>query len=256
MTAPQDAALRSSGVFASPDSHFSVLEHAHPEAILTWAAQTIERLAVATSFQSSGLAILHLLRKTRPDVPVLFLDTGFHFPETLEFKDRIVKMWGLNLIELRGEHGSAERQAATYGPGLYRSDPDRCCNINKVAPLQRALEGYDGWISGLRRDQSPLRAGTPIVEAQLLPSGREVLKIHPLARWSRSQVDSYVADNGIPTSPLLDRGIASIGCWPCTAAIADGEAEREGRWAGLAKTECGIHTFGRADGPKVTEAEQ
>lgn len=257
MTDTQGAiAAPSTRGFASPDGHYSVLEHAHPQAIVRWAAETIENLAVATSFQSSGLAILHQLRSIRPDVPVLFLNTGFHFPETLEFKDRIARMWNLNLVELRGEHGSAERQADIHGPELYRRDPDRCCHINKVLPLQKALEDYDGWISGLRRDQSPLRSATPIVEAQMLPSGDEILKIHPLARWSRAEVNSYVADNGIPTHPLLEKGFASIGCQPCTAAVGDEDAERDGRWNGISKTECGIHTFGRADGPVVTEAEQ
>lgn len=257
MTEAQGAvAAPSTRGFASPDGHYSVLEHAHPQAIVRWAAETIENLAVATSFQSSGLAILHLLRSIRPDVPVLFLNTGFHFPETLEFKDRIARMWNLKLVELRGEHGTAERQAEINGPELYRRDPDRCCHINKVLPLQKALENYDGWISGLRRDQSPLRSATPIVEAQMLPSGDEILKIHPLARWSRAEVNSYVADNGIPTHPLLEKGFASIGCQPCTAAIGDEDAERAGRWNGTSKTECGIHTFGRADGTVVTEAEQ
>lgn len=242
--------------FVSPDSHYADLYDAHPLEAIRWAAHTIDRLAVATSFQSSGLTILHLLKRIRPDVPVLFLNTGFHFPETLEFKDRIARMWGLNVIELRGEHGSPERQAEIHGAELYRRDPDTCCAINKVRPLQDALENYDGWISGLRRDQSPLRAATPIVEAQMLPSGREIMKIHPLATWSRTEVNSYVADNGIPTNPLLERGFASIGCWPCTKAVGDSDSERAGRWSGFDKTECGIHSFGRAHGPKETEAEQ
>lgn len=251
-----ESRVRAHDDFASPDTHYSVLEHAHPQAVVTWAAETIPDLAVATSFQSSGLAILHLMRQVRPDLPVLFLDTGFHFPETIEFKDRIVRMWGLNLVELRGEHETPKHQAEIHGPALYRSDPDTCCHINKVAPLQAALADFDGWISGLRRDQSPLRAGTPIVEAQMLPSGEEILKIHPLARWSRAEVNSYVADNGIPTHPLLERGFASIGCRPCTAAISAADDERSGRWNGSGKTECGIHTFGRSDGPIITEAEQ
>jgi phosphoadenosine phosphosulfate reductase len=184
-------------------------------------------------------------------LPVLFIDTGFHFPETLAFKDEIVKQWDLDLVELRGEHGSAERQAEIYGPKLYERDPDRCCQINKVEPLQPALEGYDGWISGLRRDQSPLRAQTPIVEAQMLRSGSEILKVHPLARWTKEQVAGYVREHEIPTHPLLEKGFASIGCWPCTRAVRNGEAERDGRWDGLGKTECGIHTFG-----KQTEADQ
>lgn len=242
--------------FVSPEEHYGDLASGDPLAILGWAVSTIDRLAVATSFQSSGLVILHMMRTIKPRVPVLFLDTGFHFDETLQFKDRIAEMWDLNVVVLRGEHGSARRQAEIYGPALYQRDPDKCCFINKVEPLQRALADYDGWISGLRRDQSPLRAATPIVEAQMLPSGDEVMKIHPLAHWTRDDVGAYVAEHGIPTHPLLERGFRSIGCQPCTRAISDDEEERAGRWDGRAKTECGIHSFGTENGPRQSEAEQ
>lgn len=238
--------------FASPDLHLSDVAVAGPRDVLTWACSTIDRLAIATSFQSSGLVLLHMLRDIRPDLPVLFLDTGFHFAETLEFKDRIAGMWDLKVVELRGRHGSVEGQNEQYGPRLYERDPDRCCFINKVQPLQEALEEYDGWISGLRRDQSPLRASTPLVEAQMLPSGDEILKIHPLATWSKEQVTGYIADHGIPVHPLLEQGFGSIGCRPCTRAVAGNEDERSGRWDGSSKTECGIHTFGRSQ----SEAEQ
>jgi phosphoadenosine phosphosulfate reductase len=243
-------------MFTSPDIHYADINVDDPSTILRWSAATIDRLAIATSFQASGLVILHLMRDIRPDTPVLFLNTGFHFPETLDFRSRIIDMWDLKLVELRGEHGSPEAQAELYGPELYKRDPTKCCAINKVEPLQRALEGYDGWISGLRRDQSPLRADTPVVEAQLLPSGNEVMKIHPLAHWTRQQVADYIIEHEIPTHPLLEKGFASIGCWPCTRAIQAGEDERAGRWDGLAKTECGIHMFGRAGGPKEIEAEE
>lgn len=242
--------------FVSPEEHYGDLETGDPQAILEWAAGTIDRLAVATSFQSSGLVILHMMRSLRPGLPVLFLDTGFHFDETLRFKQEITEMWDLNVVDLRGEHGSARRQAEIYGPALYQRDPDKCCAINKVEPLQRALQNYDGWISGLRRDQSPLRAETPIIEAQMLPSGDEVLKIHPLAHWSREDVAAYVKEHSIPTHPLLERGFRSIGCQPCTRAISDDEEERAGRWDGQAKTECGIHSFGKPDSPRQFEAEQ
>lgn len=242
--------------FASPEEHYADLETGDPLTIMKWADQTIDRLAVATSFQSSGLVILHMMKDLRPDIPVLFLDTGFHFDETLEFKEKITKMWDLNVVDLRGDHGSARRQAEIYGPELYRSDPDKCCFINKVEPLQRALQDYDGWISGLRRDQSPLRAETPIVEAQMLPAGDEVMKIHPLAHWTREDVALYVSEFSIPTHPLLENGFRSIGCQPCTRAISDNEDERAGRWDGLAKTECGIHSFGKEHGPRQSEAEQ
>jgi phosphoadenosine phosphosulfate reductase len=242
--------------FVDPGAHYADLERGEPEDILRFAVATIDRLAVATSFQASGLVILHKLIDIKPDLPVLFLDTGFHFAETMEFKDRIAKMWDLKLVELHGEHGSVDRQTQIYGPELFKKDPDRCCFINKVLPLQNALEEYDGWISGLRRDQSPLRGDTPMVEAQLLPSGNEVLKVHPLARWTRTEVDAYIAEHKIPTHPLFEKGFASIGCWPCTRAVKAGEEERAGRWDGNTKTECGIHSFGKPHGPKETEAEQ
>ena len=241
--------------FVAPALDYDRLDHAEPQDILRWAAASIDSLAVATSFQSSGLVILHMLNDIRPGLPVLFLDTGFHFRETLEFKERITKHLKLNLVVLRGEHGSVEGQTAKYGPELYRRDPDKCCHINKVDPLMKVLEDYDGWISGIRRDQSPLRAGTPIIEAQMLPSGNETLKIHPLANWSKAQVAAYLKDNKIPTHPLLEQGFPSIGCFPCTRRIQAGEDERAGRWENLGKTECGIHTFGKPDGPVRTEAE-
>ena len=243
-------------LFVDPTLDPSALQDASPETVLRWTAESIDRLAVATSFQSSGLVILHMLRAIKPDLPVLFLDTGFHFEETLAFRHRIAEMWDLKVVDLRGAHGSAERQAELYGTELYRRDPDTCCAINKVKPLQAALEEFDGWISGLRRDQSPLRAETPIIEAQLLPSGNEIMKIHPLARWNRADVELYTQRHNIPTHPLLEKGYRSIGCWPCTRAIREGEAERDGRWEGLAKTECGIHSFGKLHGPQQSEAEQ
>ena len=241
--------------FVAPALDYENLDHAEPREILAWTAASIESLAVASSFQSGGLVILHMLNSIRPGLPVLFLDTGFHFRETHEYKARITELLGLNLVELRGDHGSVEGQTARYGPELYRRDPDKCCHINKVEPLQRALEDYDGWISGIRRDQSPLRAGTPIIEAQMLPSGNETLKIHPLANWTRDQVAAYLEQHDIPTHPLLEQGFASIGCFPCTRRIVPGEDERAGRWEGLGKTECGIHTFGKPHGPVRTEAE-
>lgn len=230
--------------FEPTPERYHQLEISHPREVLEWAAGSIESLTVATSFQSSGLVILHMLRDIRPGLPALFLDTGFHFPETLEFKDRIVELFGLNLIELRGAHGSREAQEEEFGPDLFRRDANHCCHINKVAPLQAALQNYDAWISGIRRDQSVWRQSTPIAETQMLESGRPILKIHPLATWSRSDVEDYVRENDIPTHPLYERGYRSIGCWPCTSPVVTSDDERGGRWAGLEKTECGIHTIG------------
>jgi phosphoadenosine phosphosulfate reductase len=239
---------------ASPPSRID--REGDPREILEWATYAVDRLVVATSFQSSGLVILHMLREVKPDMPVLFLDTGFHFAETLQFARAKTEEWGLKLVVLKGKHRSPERQAELYGPELYRRDPNLCCHINKTEPLQEALAEFDGWISGLRRDQSPERAtSVKISQPQMLPSGRAILKIHPLANWTKADVDSYVAEYNISTHPLLEKGYASIGCWPCTRAIAEGESERDGRWAGLDKSECGIHTFGQ-DNPRQTEAEQ
>ena len=243
-------------LFVDPSLDPSALQDASPDDVLRWSVDAIDRLAVATSFQASGLVILHKLREIRSDLPVLFLDTGFHFTETLEFKEQITELWDLKVVDLHGAHGNAVKQAEIYGAELYKRDPDACCSINKVRPLQNALEEYSGWISGLRRDQSPLRAETPIIEAQLLPSGNEIMKIHPLARWNKADVDAYVAEHSIPTHPLFERGYMSIGCWPCTRAVGANEQERDGRWAGLAKTECGIHSFGKLHGPQESEAEQ
>lgn len=247
---------RVSEEFASPDVHFAELAEAQPQEILSWAFSTIGDVAVATSFQSSGLVILHMTRGLGLRPPVLFLDTGFHFGETIDFRHRIADEWDLDVVDVRGEHRSAEGQAALYGPELYRRDPEKCCFVNKVEPLQKALEDYDGWISGIRRDQSPMRAETPTMEAQMLQSGKEVLKIHPLAHWSRDDVAAYVTENAIPTHPLLEQGYRSIGCSPCTRPVRADEDDRAGRWSNLSKTECGIHLFGKPDSPRQSEAEQ
>ena len=240
----------------APIVDLDALENAHPHHILSWAAKSVERLAIASSFQSSGLVMLHMLQSIRADLPVLFLNTGFHFDETIAFKNRIVEMWDLNIIDLRGKHGSVPQQNLAYGPELYRRNPDQCCFINKVEPLQRALEEFDGWISGLRRDQSKIRSRTPIAEDQELMSGRDVIKIHPLANWTKADVHRYLAKHDIPTNPLLEQGYASIGCAPCTSATGARELdERAGRWQGLDKTECGIHEIG-SSGRSRQEAEQ
>jgi phosphoadenosine phosphosulfate reductase len=240
----------------SPDGDIAVLDHAHPGDIMRWAIDGVDRIAIATSFQSSGLVLLHLLRDIKPDIPVLFLDTGFHFEETLAFRRQIAGLWDLKVVDLRGKHGSVKEQVRLHGAELYRRDPERCCFINKVEPLQDALEEYDAWISGIRRDQSPMRAATPVVEAQMLPSGNEIMKIHPLADWSREDVAGYISTHEIPTHPLLEQGYPSIGCWPCTRAVTPDEGERAGRWEAFNRTECGIHTFGKPHGPQETEAEQ
>lgn len=201
-------------------------------------------MAVVSSFQASGLVIMHMLNTLGLSLPVFFLDTGFHFEETLRFQEEVTRRWSLDVRVLRGRHGSVQEQERVYGADLHATDPDRCCTINKVEPLQDVLENFDGWISGLRRDQSTARSSLGMVGYQVLPSGRRIAKVHPLAHWTRRQVDAYLDHHGVATHPLLERGFESVGCWPCTRFMGPHEEKRAGRWFGMDKTECGIHTEG------------
>jgi phosphoadenosine phosphosulfate reductase len=213
---------------------------AEAQEILRWALDSVERVAIASAFQADGTCLLDMAVAIRPDVPVLFLETGFHFEETLAFKRELTERLGLNVVELRGEH-TPQSQAAAFGERLYERDPDRCCRINKVLPFSRALHGYDAWITALRRDSSPSRAGTPIVEQYELEPGRPMVKANPLATWTRRDVWAYLKDRGLPHHPLYDLGYAQVGCAPCTRLVFPGEDERAGRWDGAQKVECGIH---------------
>jgi phosphoadenosine phosphosulfate reductase len=221
-------------------------EREDPESILRWALETVDRIAVASAFQAEGTCVLHMATRIRPDVPVLFLETGFHFPETLAFRDRLTERLSLNVIELRGDH-TPETQAAEFGDRLYERDPDLCCHLNKVVPFTRALHDYGAWVTALRRDSAPTRANTPILERYELEPGRAMLKVNPVARWSRAEVWRYLAEHDLPHNPLYDRGFAQIGCAPCTRAIRAGEDERAGRWDGSAKIECGLHVHEPAE---------
>ncbi len=218
----------------------ALYEHAHPCETLAWAFENVPRLVIASSFQVGGLVNVYFARELVGRVPVLFLQTGFHFPETLAFRDRVVSAWGLDLIETEPTLGP-DRQERELGPELYRTDPDRCCELNKVLPLQRTLDRFDGWVTGLRRDQGPSRAGTRIFEREILRSGRAIWKINPLARWSKDRVWALARAYDIPVHPLYEQGYASIGCAPCTRPVLPGEDERAGRWSDSGKTECGIH---------------
>lgn len=199
------------------------------------------RAAVSCSFQAGGVALVHMLVRQSPDIPVLFVDTGYHFAETLAFRDELASAWKLNLVVLRADTTVSEQEAA-HGL-LHRSDPDLCCAIRKVEPLYRALEAYDLWFTGVRRDQASSRAGTRLVERKLLPAGHVVEKVNPLARWSEQDVDDYHRLHRIPRHPLSAHGYRSIGCAPCT--VPSGAADpRAGRWDGR-KLECGLHTLAR-----------
>jgi len=217
-------------------------EGAHPREILAWAFEYIPDLAIGTSFQLGGLVNIFLAREVVDPVRVLFLETGFHFPETLEFRDRLVDNWGLEMMNTTPTLGP-ERQAKEIHPELYRVDPDQCCYLNKVLPMEAALESLGGWATGVRRDQSPTRLNTNIFEVQELTSGKVIWKVNPQAHWTRAQVEEFVRQHDIPTHPLYEQGYISIGCAPCTRPVSADEDERSGRWDGFDKAECGIHTF-------------
>lgn len=189
-------------------------------------------IAVTSSFQTQSLPLLHMVSQIRPETPVLFVDTGFHFPTTLAFRDQVVGRLGLDLRVLRPAPVRAE-----LGAQPYKRDPDLCCFRNKVEPFLEARRGLAAWVSGIRRVQTAARGDTPVAER--LEDG--VYKICPLVAWSDADVDSYISQHGLPRHPLDARGYASIGCEPCTRRVRAGDDPRSGRWAGLEKTECGLH---------------
>ena len=187
--------------------------------------------SVTSSFQAEDVVLVDLVRQVRPDVPVLFLDTFHHFPQTLRYRDEMAERWNLNLINLR---------AAESSVGLWQTSTDDCCARHKVGPLFAALESYDVWFTGLRRDQSPSRASLQHVEPFTLKSGKVLRKVSPLAAWSTKDVWMYAKAHDIPLLPLYELGYSSIGCEPCTSLPLDPSNPRSGRWQGQ-KLECGIH---------------
>jgi phosphoadenosine phosphosulfate reductase len=216
-------------------------ERAHPREIVQWALleSGLPRVALASAFQAEGTCVMHMATELVPDVRVLFLETGYHFAETLAFKTQLTERLGLNVVDLAGEH-TVESQAAALGPRLYERDADRCCDINKVQPMMRALRELDGWVTAFRRDSSPTRANSPFVDRYEFEPDRWVVKINPVANWTRRDTWAYLTEHDLPHNPLYDLGYASIGCAPCTRMPFAGEPERAGRWAGLSKWECGI----------------
>lgn len=217
-------------------------ETATPQEIVRWALEDsgIERIALASAFQAEGTCVMHMASLVRPDVEVLFLETGFHFAETLGFKEQLAERLGITVTDLVGAY-TVELQEATFGERLYERDPALCCDINKVRPMFDALQKLDAWVTAFRRNSSPTRAKAPILDRYELEPGRRMLKINPVANWTRRDTWAYLRENDLPHNPLYDLGYASIGCAPCTRMRFEGEPERAGRWAGLSKWECGIH---------------
>ena len=196
---------------------------------------------VTSSFQAECVVLVHMLVSRRPGIPVLFLDTGYHFPETYAYRDQITAQWNLNLLNLTPKL-TVDEQESQFGL-LYRASPDRCCGMRKVEPLFAALECYDTWFAALRREQSKSRANLQAADDFKLPSGKRLRKISPLANWSARDVWAYLERHGIPRMPLYEKGYTSIGCMPCTSVPVDANDPRSGRWSG-AKLECGIHIQG------------
>jgi phosphoadenosine phosphosulfate reductase len=221
-----------------------LLEGASPEEIVLWAVETFfPELTMATAFGPEGCVILSLLAKIKPSVYVFNLETGYQFNETLDLRDRLAAKYGIEVDFARPELSVAEYERRHGGP-LYESNPDKCCGDRKLAVLRRTLRGYSAWMSGIRRDQSPHRANAPIVGWDRKFG---LLKISPLANWTKTDVWKRITDEEIPYNPLHDRGYPSIGCWPCTRTVLFGEDERAGRWSGTSKTECGLHTLDDAE---------
>jgi phosphoadenosine phosphosulfate reductase len=224
--------LREIAEIAGPE-----LELSPAETIIGWAVETFgERFCVASSMADAVLA--HLASTVAPGIDVVFLDTGYHFVETIGTRDAVEATMPVNVVTLAPEL-TVREQDERHGADLWSRDPDLCCALRKVLPLQRGLSQYDAWASGLRRDETHNRVITPVVGWD---ETKGKVKVSPLARWTQDDVDRYVTEHGVLVNPLQYDGYPSIGCWPCTRRVAPGNDARSGRWAGTSKTECGIHS--------------
>jgi phosphoadenosine phosphosulfate reductase len=212
------------------------LEGASALEILGWADEQFgPSWAVASSMADA--VVPSLAAKVRPGVDILFLDTGYHFAETIGTRDAVGATLPVTIRTLTAKQ-SVEEQDASFGARLYERNPDQCCALRKVMPLRKALKDYSAWASGLRRDEADTRKGVGVVEWD---EQRSMVKLNPIAAWNQDDVDRYIADNGILVNPLLSDGYGSIGCWPCTRRLKPGEDARAGRWSGTNKVECGLH---------------
>jgi phosphoadenosine phosphosulfate reductase len=212
------------------------LEGAHPLEIIRWAVDEFDDGFCVTSSMADAV-LPHLASRVKPGVPVLFLDTGYHFAETIGMRDAVAATLPVTVHTIRPRRTVAEQDAAE-GPRLFARDPDRCCALRKVEPLDRGLEPYTAWASGIRRDESFTRRRVKVVEWD---ARHGMVKVNPLARWTQEDVDAYIAEHGVLVNPLVEEGYPSIGCAPCTRRVAPGGDPRSGRWAGSGKVECGLH---------------
>jgi phosphoadenosine phosphosulfate reductase len=240
-----------------PDSGFSQHEIVEacvrlagkpPQEILRWAVQTFfPRLTMATAFGPEGNCIIHMLAEIEPRVRIFNLETGYQFPETLEVRERVRERYGIEVELVRPEMTVADYEEEHGGP-LYVHRPDQCCHDRKVLPLRRAVAGYEAWISAIRRDQTTDRARASVVQWD---AKFHLVKVNPLLDWSKKEVWSFITKHAVPYNPLHDRGYPSIGCWPCTQAVTNGDEERAGRWAGKIKKECGLHVIEHQGGSGI-----
>ncbi|RBY77000.1 phosphoadenylyl-sulfate reductase [Blastococcus sp. TF02-09] len=224
---------------AEADARFGAIADPVVQALaaLQWAGETFGDRFAITSSMADGL-LAHLASRAIPGVHVIFLDTGFHFAETIGTRDWITGVLPVTLVNVTAPQTPAEQELA-HGPKLFERDPDLCCSLRKVQPLAETLSGYSAWGSGVRRDESATRAGTKLVDWD---AKRGMVKVNPIAAWTQADVDGYIAEHQVPVNPLFELGYGSIGCAPCTRPVAPGEDPRAGRWAGSTKTECGLHT--------------
>ena len=216
------------------------LQTASAKEVLTWAVETFHpRLTMATAFGAEGCCIIHMLAEIETSVHVFNLDTGYQFPETLALREQIRERYGIEVQLVRPELAVAEYEAQHGGP-LYRVRPDECCRERKIEPLRRVVANYDAWISAIRGDQTAHRARAGVVQWD---AKFGLVKINPLLNWTKKDVWAFIVKNNVPYNPLHDQGFPSIGCWPCTQRVEQGDDERSGRWAGSTKKECGLHVI-------------
>jgi phosphoadenosine phosphosulfate reductase len=224
------------------------MQNGTPQEVLGWAVEVFHpRLTMATAFGAEGCCLIHMLTEIEASVHVFNLETGYQFPETLEVRERIKERYGIEVELVRPELTVAEYEADHGGP-LYRIRPDQCCYDRKILPLRRTLVGRDAWISAIRRDQTAHRAAAGIVQWD---TKFNLVKVNPLLNWNKEDVWAFIAKHEIPYNKLHDEGYPSIGCWPCTQPVRDGEDDRAGRWAGTLKKECGLHVIEHQEGSGI-----
>lgn len=212
-------------------------ERKSPQEIIRWAVDRFApNIATTSSFGADAAVMIHLANTVYPGIRIFFLETGFHFPETLKYRDEMISKYNLKVVNLTAEMGH-KKFLEQYGQ-LHQTKPDLCCQLNKVEPLQKALSTLDAWFSGIRKGQTKTREAALYIEEY----AKGIYKFNPIANWTQAEVEKYIQENKLPVHPLKDKGYLSIGCQPCTRAVRPGEDRRAGRWDGIEKTECGIHT--------------